>query len=381
MPLFPIKFDNIKSMDAPVKGLETVNISQHGFSILQIETKSVCNMQCKFCPYLLRNDKRKTLPDRNILDIIDSLHIDSRFEYICFSQFNEPLLDNRIYDFIKYAKNRKLPVLIITNGLQFNSKDVIHNLIEAGPDYIKISLQTLNAKTFNSIRGINSSFPEYKKGIFEFLKAVRFSVPKVTIDVACNFMYLGRKIKATLLGLEQGDPSVYNTIDDLRCDIESFLNELSNFDSRFVLNSIEVGSYLDKVGSDYLNQTGFNIAENISIKIKPFTFGKKLTEFFPVKNGVECQTRILGILADGHVVPCCLAYGDMLNMGNIKESSLKKILDKNINLLDNIRKGINLPLICKRCLGAPTKRGAMMRPFKNIIIRMLNPILLNKKIR
>jgi len=76
-----------------------VNIAQYGYSIVEIETKSVCNMLCKFCPYPIRDDKYDVLPDQMVYEILDSIEPDKNLEYVCFSQFNEPLLDERIYDF------------------------------------------------------------------------------------------------------------------------------------------------------------------------------------------------------------------------------------------------------------------------------------------
>jgi len=357
-----------------MKDLETINISQYGYSILQVETMSVCNMRCRFCAFPVRNDKGEVLPEDIVYSVIDSLRTDDSFEYICFSHFNEPLLDNRIYDFVKYAKDRKLPVLIITNGLMFDSEDVIHKLITANPDQIKISLQTLSENDFCSVRGIDRSFSEYRNGIFEFLKRAYGSSSKISIDIACNFMTVSRKLQSTVFGLERGDPSVYNRIVDLRDDVRSFFDELYNYDNRFNLKNSEIDKYLDKANLDYLYQMGFNITENISLKIKPFMFGKKLTEFIPAKEkeGIGCTNRMLGILASGKVVPCCLAYDDMLTMGNIKEESLRKILEKKNSWLKNIRRGIGLQLVCKRCLGAPTKRGTVMQPIKTKFLNDLS---------
>ena len=125
------------------------------------------------CLFLLRNNKGKTLSDRNILDIIDSLHIDNKFEYICFSQFNEPLLDNRIYDFIKYAKNRKLPVLIITNGLQFDSKDVI--LV------CKRQAGWKKAEKFSELTGIRTFTKKYPAGVLTNTSLPSFFENELTI--------------------------------------------------------------------------------------------------------------------------------------------------------------------------------------------------------
>lgn len=348
--------------------LEPVNINKYGFSILQIETISICNMECQTCIYPIRNDKGEILPEKEILNIVDSICIDDKFEYTCFSHFNEPLLDNRIYNFIRYAKDKKLPVMIITNGLLFNSKIVIDKLIYSNPDYIKISLQTVNPKLFHDVRHTENSFQEYKKGIFEFLKCSYGISSKIIIDVACNFLSTGKRFIKILFGVERGDPSIYDTIDDLRIDVKSFLSELQIYDNRFIFEEDELDNYLDKVKPDYLDEKGFSLAKNISVKIKPFSYGRKLTEFYPAKDKIGCRNRILGILANGNVVPCCLAYDDMLSMGNIKKDSLKTILERNTHWLDKLRKGIDLPLYCQRCLGAPSKRGTYVKYIKNKLL-------------
>lgn len=351
--------------------LAQVNISQWEYSVLAIETKSVCNMLCKYCMYPYRPDRGITLPEKNVFEIIDSLIIDGTFKYICFSCINETLLDERIYRFIQYAKNRNLPVLILTNGLLFNSRDVIYKLIDSAPAYIKVSLQTVNPAIFQSARGITSSFDEYKNGIFEFLRAVLGKPSRVTVDVACNLLSGIRNLKTKLFGLERGDPSVYNTIDDLKSDVKFFLNELKDLDKRFVFNG-DIDTYLNRANLSYSENAGFNISDNIIFKIKPFIYWKKLFEFYPIKGGVGCRDEVLAILASGNVVPCCLAYGDFMKMGNIKKESLKMILEKNIQKLNNIRRGIDLTLCCRRCLGAPTKRGALFRRLKHVTIRKIN---------
>jgi len=113
-------------------------------------------------------------------------------------------------------------------------------------------------------------------------------------------------------------------------------------------------------------ESGFKIAKNITLRIKPFLYGKKLTDYHPVKSKMQdaCPSETVGILANGSVVPCYMAYGELLSMGNIHEESLGTILERNAPFLKDIRAGVNLPSCCQRCLGAPTGRGALLRKFK-----------------
>lgn len=350
----------------------SVNIAEYGFNIVQIETLSSCNMNCSFCAYPIRPDKGKSLSDAEVLRILDSLVVGGSFKYVCFSHFNEPLLDSRIFSFIKHAKKKGLRVMIITNAVLFKSEAIIKELINAGPEYIKISLQTPNPVLFKEARGANHSFEEYKKGIAAFLKEASSGPSEVIVDIACNFISLRGRIKRSLFGLEYGDPSVYNSVHDLKNDVNLFLNELKDRDAAFTFNASDFDGYLESVKSNflsekYLNNPGFKIAGNISIKIKPFSYGKRLTEFYPVKNGIACGTKILGILANGNVVPCCWAYNDILSLGNIREDTLERILKKSSEVIKGIRGAKDPPETCKRCQGAPTRRGAGFKYYKSRI--------------
>ncbi|MFH1310761.1 MAG: radical SAM protein [Candidatus Omnitrophota bacterium] len=339
----------------------SVNIAKYGFSILQIETESVCNMACGFCPYPARENKGKILPTGKVKEIIDSLVMDNSFKYLCLSHFNEPLLDERIYEFIHYAKERKIPVMLITNGLLFNSEDVIHKLVKAAPNFIKLSAQTLNADLFKYSRGCNKSFLDYKNGIFRFLKIINGNSSKVTIDVACNFLSGRRGLITGILGLERGDPSVYAEVKDLKEDSKIFLKELGDTYECFSFDETGFNKYLNTINSGYLEQSGYRVSNNIDLKIKLFIHGKRLTEFHPIKVGVTCSGNILGVLATGYVVPCCVVCDDLTAMGNVRDESLKNILEKSQTWIKGIKTGKNLPFFCRRCLGAPTRRGSWFR--------------------
>ena len=89
--------------------LEKIKLSDYGFNQLQIETKAACNMACGFCPYPLRPDKESILDIEQVKSVIEQIRADDeRFKYVTFSQFNEPLLDNRIFDIVEHAQKHNL---------------------------------------------------------------------------------------------------------------------------------------------------------------------------------------------------------------------------------------------------------------------------------
>jgi radical SAM protein with 4Fe4S-binding SPASM domain len=356
-----------------------LKLSDYGYTILMIETKLVCNMQCKFCAYPLMDNIGSELSSQDVYRIIDSIDpSDSKFECIYFQKYNEPLLDKRIFDFIKYAKNRGFKVQIITNGLLFGSKEIRNQLLAAEPTHILISLQIIDKHNFANSRDTSCSFEEYKKGVFAFLEdSLNSNSPSIiTIDVACNFLSDARIFSKTgiitkILGLDRGDPSVPNAVYDIQDDLIDFLKDLHTYNSSFSYDKDKIKRYLETVDSNYISQVGLPVSKNISVKIKQFIYGRKLTEFYPVSKSPGCKTGMLSVDANGSVAPCCLAYGDMLTLGNIKHDSLKTILEKTGKFVDGIRTGEKLPEICMRCNGEPTRRGSLVASIYWTILRWL----------
>lgn len=329
---------------------------------MQIETIAACNMSCRFCPYPLKEDKRSILPSDVVYSVLDEINpMQDGFEYITFSQFNEPLLDRRIFDFVACANDKSIPVLFITNGLLLSKPSIRLKLLQAAPAQIKISIQTLNQSAFLSLRGTTTSFEEYIGGIAAFLSDVRGASSDVTMDVACNFLATEMRLIRTILGLTKGDPSVPSSIKAMRKSTEAFITEIMRLTSNLFVRGHDLAEFLRFASPDYVSERGLRLAENIRLKIKPFMYGRRIAEFYPASHSISCRNRMLGILADGSVVPCCLIYGSNLALGNVRDKSLHDILEDADLILRGLRgRSSSQPLICRKCLGQPTRRGVIV---------------------
>ena len=344
--------------------LEKVKLSNYGFKELQIETKAACNMACGFCPYPLKTDKESVLDIQQIKEVIEQISpYDEKFRYVTFSQFNEPLLDSRIFEIIEHAQKNKLKVNFITNGLLLNKEKNISELIRLKPD-IKISLQIIEMDKHFKGRGLNMDLIKYSKTIFDFCDKVKNHDINISIDIGCNlndnkFKYYLKKF----LGLQTGDPSIINNKKKFFEVLDNFINQMNNinkiyFQEKNKLNFESLKKSKINYLSDYWTQNGLKIEKNITIKIKPFFYGRRITDFKELpSNSFVCNSEILGILADGSIVPCCLAYNDEISLGNVKKLNLKEILENNLfikNLRDYNGKKHS---VCRKCFGEPTYRG------------------------
>jgi len=109
------------------------------FETIAIETCSICNRKCSFCP-MNQDTTPKGLMSNELFDkIIRELKEISFKGDVAFSNYGEPLLDKRIVDFTKKVKkelgNR---VMFSTNG-DFLTPQKFRELISAGFDIFHVS--------------------------------------------------------------------------------------------------------------------------------------------------------------------------------------------------------------------------------------------------
>ena len=85
--------------------------------ILKIETTSLCNQKCQFCPqteYKLKNQVMPISLFSKIMDSIKALNIE--ISCIHFGGMGEPLLDPSLFGRIHYAKTLTNEFTLTTNG-------------------------------------------------------------------------------------------------------------------------------------------------------------------------------------------------------------------------------------------------------------------------
>lgn len=118
------------------------------FTSVSIETTTVCNLKCSYCPHSTDVAKPPAfMPDDMFFRIIDSLY-DYAPTYsgiITPSMYGEPLLDKRFESFIRYAR-KKFPqahMELFTNG-DFLTPERFFSLREAGIDQYNISQHSPN---------------------------------------------------------------------------------------------------------------------------------------------------------------------------------------------------------------------------------------------
>lgn len=110
------------------------------FQQVLIETRTDCNNHCPFCPHHYNKKEIGIMTWDCYCHVIDSL-VDIEYNgRVALMISNEPLLEERLQEMIKYAKNKspRLFLDITTNG-KFLTLETVDNLFYCGLDNININ--------------------------------------------------------------------------------------------------------------------------------------------------------------------------------------------------------------------------------------------------
>lgn len=119
----------------------------------RIETSTVCNYSCVFCPHSTSHFTRKkeVMSLYTFIKILKKLQKEApQITDITISGFGEAFLDETIIDKIKYARRCGYNVHILTNG-SLLTYSIIDELIKLKVNDLRISLHSLNNKNYKKI--------------------------------------------------------------------------------------------------------------------------------------------------------------------------------------------------------------------------------------
>jgi len=278
--------------------------------IIQIETNSLCNGTCLFCPYVsvrTKKENKKMSVDnfKKVMSECSSYSVN--IIYLCV--MNEPLTDERIVDFINYAKekNPRSKIKIITNAYLLSEK-LSMELIKSRLDEISFSIHGWTKDTYRNVMGTDVN--RVLQNVTSFLKL------NTRRDLKANIVCVGTK---------------YFTKQDYyigydfckKYNIEFGLSYLSNM--------------ADNLDPALRNKLGIRKIRHI--KLRGCMDGWPLTS--------------MHILHDSEVVACCLDWRREISLGNISRETLYDIWNSQVyrDFRDKIYKGkySDRDFLCKRC--------------------------------
>jgi MoaA/NifB/PqqE/SkfB family radical SAM enzyme len=192
---------------------------------LQLEPVSYCNLRCEFCVLSQMKRERKVMSVENITKIVQ----ESGAKWIQLSGVGETFLHPDIVNIMFAIKAQGKILKITTNGTPL-SEEICRGIVDAGVDYVDISIDTTAEELYQNIRGAN--------------------LKKVLNNVRYLYEYRNAQKSKLVIGAKH----VYNdeNIDNLSRDIEK-LTELP-FDEAFFLWVVDAyeGATSSSIKPEYL---------------------------------------------------------------------------------------------------------------------------------
>lgn len=284
---------------------------------LAIGVCDLCNFKCKFCAPQYSEEGRafaKQMMDKSLFKKIvdDMTKFPEPFKIVRLAS-GEPLLNKDLPWMISYAKEKKVAdkIEVITNGSLLNLK-LNRQLVEAGLDRIRISIEGIDAEAYREMAGISLEWDKFLgniKDLYEHRNQCEIYIK--TVDAAVD------------------------TVEKQ----ELFMDVFGNMADRiFVDHVIPNWADYEQIHDDFEIQRKEAIHGGLSYKelaICPFPF------YYP------------HISATGLVTPCCVDWRHDIAVGDVSKNSLKDILEGRayldflMNMLKKGRKASHI--LCARC--------------------------------
>lgn len=151
-----------------------------------------CNAACQFCSI----DPKKRNIEKNTEDLLEIIYQanEEGFKYLGIGG-GEPTIRKDLPKLIKFANRLDFEIIRIeTNGITLSYKDYCKKLIEAGLDFVKLSIHGHNSEIHDKLTQVPGSF-NYVMEAIENLHELGIRVEINTVINKLNYRYYNEFIK------------------------------------------------------------------------------------------------------------------------------------------------------------------------------------------
>ena len=306
----------------------------YGFGI---EPTTACNLRCPGCLSGIRDFDRPTgmLSQDFFEKTINDLH--KYLLYCTLHYLGEPYLNKSLFNFVKYASERKIYTELSTNGHYLNDENAKQTIL-SGLDSIRISIDGTTQEVYEMYRkgGNLNTVIEGVKNLVRWKERLGSKTPFVIVQLIL-FKYnthqtgdiekLAQEMGADELQLKTADSYISN----------------EDSDSSFIPEDEKYSRYKKQQNGSY-----------------------KLASYDKMPNHCFRMWHSFKTTWDGSVIPCCFDKNSQYIMGDFKKESFKKIwrgekYDTFRSQLFNSRKSIG---ICNNCIEGMESEIRQKIPFK-----------------
>jgi len=275
-----------------------------------VEVTNVCGLACTFCPPKLHPTTTMELPF--FKKVVEELS--AYTDEIALHVMGDPMVLTNLREYLEIAYASGLKVMITTSGFYLDSarrEALFHPSIRQ----INISLNSFNKNS------VSRSFESYMDPILEL----------------CDEKLL--RSKDFFINLR-----VWN-LDEEQSEKE-FNEKLFELLERHF--DLEEGSVASQINGE---RQSIRLASKILLHFDRYFEWPSLSNTHESDGYCQGLDKQIAVLSDGRVVPCCLDSEGIMELGNLRETNLGKILKtkRSLAVVNGFAKGICSEELCQKC--------------------------------
>ncbi|MDD4679892.1 MAG: radical SAM/SPASM domain-containing protein [Clostridia bacterium] len=137
---------------AYVQAVYNLKLSTGFPSTVHIEPTNYCNQSCYMCVHPSSEREKKNIDEYIAIKAIDECAAIGVYA-IHFFFFGEPFLNKKTIEYMRYAKEKKIPLVSTTTNFTVINDEEIFKLVDYKIDSVHISFEGLNRERYCQIRG------------------------------------------------------------------------------------------------------------------------------------------------------------------------------------------------------------------------------------
>jgi radical SAM protein with 4Fe4S-binding SPASM domain len=361
----------IKGLSSVVKGLGQFGVQKPfvpgaPFQIVWNITRA-CNLKCAHC---YEDAGKKSLNELSKKEILNGLDTISRagVTSVAFSG-GEPTTNLHIIEYIKHTKELGMYPALATNGYKLADEKIINKFVDAGLEFVQISIDGLNPKTHDSFRGVEGSWDKAIQAIKNSVKADLFvevatTVTNHNINEIPEIIDLARNIGAHWFMIYNFIPTGNGTnISEMDISPQDRFNMLKTAYKENLKSDMHVLSTAPQFAmvAESLQSTESSIIPTHFYN--PEYENSKVMQLAEFIGGCGAGRFYMSIEPNGDLYPCVFfPHEEELKLGNLLHDDFEEVW-KNNPLLKNLRNKDLLENNCGTCESKNVCGGCRARAY------------------
>ncbi|MCI4436009.1 MAG: radical SAM protein [Ignisphaera sp.] len=353
------------------KGIETVlkGIAYYGVTVPQKlpapfmivwDFTNMCNLRCKHC----YRAAGKPLPNELTLEYRLRLvaELDKAGVAAVALSGGEPTIHPDYLTIVKALARREFYVATATNGWRFADFDELKKAVDAGLNYVEVSVDSANPRKHDEFRGVEGSWQRAVKALENAVKlglshAMAVTITKYNIDEVDDILDLAESIGVKRVVFFNFVPTGRGKeIVDL--DLDPFEREelMRRLYREMKRRKIEIFTTAPQYGRVVIQMSGGKEAAPTHFAVRGDPVVTAIAEYV---GGCGAGRIYAAILPEGTVTPCVFLP---IPVGNVREKPFWEIWEKS-PLLNMLRDRDNLKGFCRVCPYRNVCGGCRARAF------------------